>query len=95
MTLTFDDARAIVAGNPPDRRVGKFMVADYGYDDGRTFRLVCGAREYLVGGDQAFNMFDAPVPLVDKDTGHLEWTTWLPGDPRFDRMKPVGNWPDD
>lgn len=93
--LTFDLARQLVArqvGPTFPRRLGTFHVAADGYENETHFRLICGAREYLVDGDEDFMIFDPPVILVEKSTGHvlsLRWEADL--EPDIQSMRPISS----
>jgi hypothetical protein len=96
--VTFEQARDIVdASERPTwlPEYGTFMVADYGWEDATSWKILSGPREYLVGNDFNFLPVGSPVKLVDKDTGEITevWMTQEGVWERLDAMTPVGDVP--
>lgn len=98
MGTTFEQARQLAQEiNAPAWRdlknPGEYMVAPWGYEDADAWLVVDGAREYLEGGDDDFEVLDKPLSLVMKDTGELFHIQYLEAQDRVDRMTDVGNVP--
>lgn len=94
-TMTFQDARDLVAGDPdvrdyyPDE---DFQVAEYGWQDSDKFLVVAGTRKDVTGlGDGAMTL-DPPCIFVDKSNGSVDLQFGLQAltDPTYG-MKPVGS----
>lgn len=98
MSTTFEQAREIAAArNAPAWRDlgnrGEYMVAPYGYENADAWLIVDGAREYLVDGDDSFEVMDKPLTLVMKDSGELFTMQYLENPELIDAMTPVGDAP--
>lgn len=90
--VTFQAAREAVAQHairlfPTEK--GTFYVARVGGEDATHYEVPTGAREYLVGGDDAFAIMDWPVFLVDKKTGEVTEHQWMEVGGRVDAMDGV------
>ncbi len=100
MTTTFEQARALaLKKNGPAWRDlgnrGRYMVAEYGYEDADAWLIVDGAAEVLEDGDYSFDVMDQPYTLVMKATGELLHVQYLDAEERIDAMTPVGDVPND
>ena len=89
--LTLDEARALTeraarADWRPD--LGTLHVAEGAYIYGSEWRMIVGAREAIVDGDQDFAIMDAPVFMVDRSTGHVRVLPWH-DDPLLTASGPV------
>lgn len=98
MPTTFEQARQLAQEiNAPAWRdlknPGEYMVAPYGYEDAEAYLIVDGAREYLEGGDDDFEVLDKPLTMVMKDTGELFHVQYLEAEARVDLMTDVGEVP--
>jgi hypothetical protein len=60
-----------------------------GYQNDTHWQVVAGAREYLVGNDDDFALFDAPVWLVDKATGEITKASVIEDDGHLAEMVPA------
>lgn len=93
----FEDARRIVrekyAAQGRYAGPGTAYVAPWGWEDMTHWRVVLGAREALVNGDDDFTWLDAPVFLVNKATGGASVVTMIENLDRVQAMRPVGRWP--
>jgi hypothetical protein len=96
--ITFEQARAAVAAvNEPawedDHMPGTYMVAGYGWEDAGAFLVIDGAKEFLVDGNDEYEVMDAPAVFVDKATGTVMEAVFLEVQDRIMAMAPVGNHP--
>lgn len=74
MTVTFDQARDIASSALAQEwpsYLGHFFVSPDGYEDEHAFRIVYGAREWLVDRDERFMDWDTPAVFVRKNDGTL------------------------
>jgi hypothetical protein len=92
MTVTFDDARRRVqihlAAKWSDQ-LGTLTTLPEGFEDATHWRVVAGAREALVDGDDDYQLMDAPALLVDKRTGAVTEVSVLDHLDQLDRMRPT------
>lgn len=96
MTVTFADARRIVADALRDAWTaadGTLTTLDYGWEDARYWRVIAGAREWLVDRDPLYMRMDAPAYLVDKTTSELVLLHVMSNFDRLEAMTPVGEHP--
>jgi len=96
--VTFDEARTLVERElrerwTPDR--GTLFVAPWGREDAASWLVVAGARESLVDNDLSFERTDAPLILVDKDSGAISYETVITSMARLRGMSDFGPWPTD
>lgn len=93
--VDWQDARDRVRGAlSPWPHLGDLHIADYGAEDATHWRVIYGAREALVENDPFFDLMDAPVALVSKATGAIEWLDLLPNRARVWAMEEFGDWPE-
>lgn len=78
----------------PWPHLGDLYVAPYGAEDETHWQVVYGNREALVDDDPVFVLMDAPIALVSKATGEIEWLDYLPNMARVNAMRPFGEWPE-
>ena len=98
MSTTFEQARELArARNAPAWKDlgnrGEYMVAPYGYENADAWLIVDGAREYIEGGDDDFEVLDKPLTLVTKATGEVFTMNYLENPDLIDAMTPVGDAP--
>jgi hypothetical protein len=72
--ITFEEARLIVERSlrgswRPDH--GTLITLPTGFQNDTHWRVIAGAREYLVERDSDFATVDAPAMLVSKRTGEV------------------------
>jgi hypothetical protein len=94
--VTFDEARALVELEMRERWAperGTLFVAPWGREDATSWLVVAGAREALVDNDLSFEWTDAPLVLVDKDSGAISYETVITSMARLRGMSDVGPWP--
>ena len=68
---------------------GDPYAAREGWEDRDTFAVPVNSREYLVNGDKRFMVLDAPIVLVDKDTGFAVPVQFLDAEEQISAMRPV------
>jgi hypothetical protein len=72
--ITFEEARLIVERSLHGSwspQLGTLITLPVGSQNATHWRVVAGAREYLVEHDDDFNLMDAPAMLVSKRTGEV------------------------
>jgi hypothetical protein len=75
--ISFHEARQIAELKlRPEWNLGTFHVHREGYDVGDEWIVIVGAEEWLVGNDQEFMEWDAPVRYISKRTGALREVPW-------------------
>jgi hypothetical protein len=88
VTVTFDDARAIVAASPSVRDMfGPVTVLNWGWENPDVFVIVAESTD-------GSPTFDAPALLIDKCTGKLTEVYGLLGDDPVPGLVPVGSPPE-
>ena len=89
--VLFEEARSVVdrAVRPWPAELGELYVAPDGFEDERSWQVIAGAREYLVGGDVGYALLDWPALLVDKVTGRLERVVVIESFERLGAMRAV------
>lgn len=95
MSVTFAQARVLVEADLAPiwtEDDGTLMTTDYGAEDETHWRIVYGAKEFIIDNDHDYIFYDAPARLVSKKTGEVTLVAW--DDPRLDKMSPVGKDPD-
>lgn len=95
MTLTFEQARDIVANNAPGRDRDEFMVATWGWGNDDYFTIPSGHRVTVYGPAspeeaELLSNDDAPVNLVDRNTGEFTLVPGLFGALPYSDMVKVG-----
>jgi len=91
--ITFDEARwlAAAAVEPewdPESQ-GTLFPSFEGAEDSTHYAVNVGNEEYLIDGNRGYMIMDAPLVLVDKESGELEVTTYLVIEDRVDKMTPL------
>lgn len=98
MTITFTDARAIVAAAllPVwEATGGTFTVTEWGWETETYWVIPAGAKEWLLDSDKKFRTLDDQIFLVDKATGEFTATVVPLNLDLLDRMTPYGDIPKD
>lgn len=71
--LTFEEACLIAHGVlEPTWDVGTLHIATEGLEDKRGYAVFSSNKEWMVDGDTEFMQVNAPVVLVDKETGEAQ-----------------------
>lgn len=90
--VTFKEARSLVLaelkrqwGDTP----GTPVTLRHGFEDDKYWNVVAGPREFLIGRDDTYALFDAPVWLVDKKTGKITQASVIEDDGTIGKMTPV------
>jgi hypothetical protein len=92
--IGFQDARRLVeAAQQSTWDQGTYMVADWGREDPTHWLVISGAREWLVGGDEAYAATPGAAALVDKHSGAITWVAYGASSGRIEAMRPVGEGP--
>jgi hypothetical protein len=79
--ISFHEARQIAELKlRPEWNLGTFHVFREGYDLEDEWVVIVGAEEWLVGNDQEFMEWDAPVRYVNKRTGAFREVPWADPD---------------
>jgi hypothetical protein len=90
--ITFDEARRRVQIYLSSRwsdQLGALTTLPHGFEDATRWRVIAGAREALVDGDDDYQLMDAPALLVDKRTGAITELSVLDHLDQLDRMRPT------
>jgi hypothetical protein len=72
--ITFEEARSIVQRSLQrswQPAHGTLITLPTGFQNDTHWRVIAGAREYLVERDSDFDIMDAPAMLVSKRTGEV------------------------
>lgn len=90
--ITFEQARRSVEHLmrfdwQPDH--GTLITLPTGFEDAGHWRVVAGAREYLVDRDVDFNLMDVPAFLVSKSTGAITQLSVVDNFDQLDGMTPT------
>ena len=95
--ITFERARQIALDTIGPTWVtdecGEYVVADYGFQDDRSWCLVDGGRRLVIDGDYSCQLVGRGSTLVDKNTGEVSSLNYLEDPERFDAMTEVGHHP--
>lgn len=91
--IDFAEARrrvqiAVAAKWPDD--LGTLVTLPTGYEDAASWRVIAGAREALIDGNDDYQVMDMPALLVDKQTGAIQELPVVANFARLDRMIPTG-----
>lgn|GEM_PF-3307159 len=88
----FEQARARALAWAGDSFISRGTLAalDSGQEDDWYFRVVLGAREWLVGRDPLFAPAEEPVILVEKATGRVSVHSFAEAQAGLSLMRPVG-----
>lgn len=92
MAVTFAQARQRVQTRVAARwtaELGTLVVLPTGYENATHWRVVVGAREALVDGNDDFRLMDQPAMLVSKQTGEIQELPVIPNFDRLDAMTPT------
>ena len=92
--LSFADAQdrvreAIEASWEADG-VGEFYIAPYGSETPTHWRVIFGAREWIVDNDVMFMLVGTPITLVSKTIGEISELSYIANFDLVDAMTDVG-----
>jgi len=90
--VTFEQARAIIEASLRPHwptGYGTLTTLPTGRQDATHWRVTAGAREYLIDGDDDYDLFDAPAYLVSKEDGSITRLVVIANLDRLDSMRPA------
>ena len=93
--ITFEQARVAVELRLPEEGLEGLVVATWGSEDVDGY-AVAAVQPALLAGDAGAFLVPTPLFFVDKSTGEVTCTVYMPGTPTGDRveaMTPVGTPP--
>lgn len=90
--ITFEQARTIAAEKVEpiwNKGMGTLYADTVGYEDDKAYAINVGAEEWIIDGEADFMIMDAPLVIVDKETGSASISTYLEDSQRIDKMEKV------